>query len=71
MTIMCTEYYDTIDTIFGKLIELYGLNSDLIQLKEELIDGYKKSQGDRSCQILNKIKVKNFKIDESGCIETM
>jgi hypothetical protein len=68
---MCTEYYDTIDTIFGKLIELYGLNSDLIQLKEELIDGYNKSQGTKSSEILNKIKVRNFKIDECGCIETM
>lgn len=68
---MCTEYYDTIDTIFGKLIELYGLNSDLIQLKEELIDGYNKSRGTKSSEILNKIKVRNFKIDECGCIETM
>lgn len=68
---MCTEYYDTIDTIFGKLIELYGLNSDLIQLKEELIDGYNKSHGTKSFEILNKIKVRNFKIDECGCIETM
>lgn len=68
---MCNQYFNTIDDIFGKLIELYGLNSDLIKLKEELIDAYNKSQGDRSSEILNKIKVRNFKIDENGCIEIM
>lgn len=68
---MCNEYYHTIDTIFGKLIELYGINVELIKMKEDLINGYEKSKGDTSCDIINKLKVRHFKIDENGYIQSI
>jgi len=68
---MCHGYYETIDTIFDKLVELYGINKDLIEFKEELIDAYEKSKGRGSCNILDKLEMRRFKINQNGYIESI
>jgi len=62
------NYYTNIDTIFEKLYEKYGYDEILVLSKDKLVEYYENENKYKSLYICDKIKSKNFIINEEGNI---
>jgi len=58
--------YETIDTVFDELFNLYGLTDKLIQMKGEILNVYENEAKYKSNEILKIITPKTFYIDRDG-----
>lgn len=71
------NFYDTIDNMFGNLIDRYDNNieliNDIIDIKSFIINEYMNSiSNDTDAKkIIKKLTVKKFKITENGSIQSL
>lgn len=71
------NFYDTIDNMFGNLIDRYENNkelmNDIINIKSFIINEYINSISNDTDEkkIIKKLTVKKFKITEDGSIQSL
>jgi len=64
-------FCETIDTVFDKLIEKYGMQNDLILTKETILEAYFNNEKNKSLMVYEKIKPTIFSIKSNGDIQTI
>jgi hypothetical protein len=65
------NYYEQLDCLFNKLYEKYGLEEDIISIKNDIIkiiDNLIDYDYKYSNDITSQLKKRNYKIDENGFI---
>lgn len=62
-------FYETIDSVFDNLYEKYGLSEELVECKEKILYAYENGDKCYTDALAKKLQVKNFMIDENGCVK--